>query len=144
MTPDIDNLQNHKPLTQIERIVWHMFYHPEKAWWVAQDFMPPAIATTHPHHVGYEASARLTDLLKKYNQEDQPLVFAVEKQGKFRAVRMKWETFEDSLKRFPELIEIAERTDILRRYAGLVDRVAEYKPKPVATKPKFKSYAHLG
>lgn len=133
-----------KPLTQHEKILVTMFLNPEKVWWVAQDFMPPAVAKDDPLHVGYEATARLSELIKKYNPEDgeTPPVFGIERHGKFRVVRVKWEDFEQSLKNHPELIALADRTPIMSRFAGLRDRIIQYRTeeKPTA-KPKFKSYA---
>lgn len=133
-----------KPLTQHEKILVTMFLNPEKVWWVAQDFMPPAVAKDDPLHVGYEATARLSELIKKYNPEDgeTPPVFGIERHGKFRVVRVKWEDFERSLKNHPELIRLADRTPIMARFVGLRDRVMQYAPtEKTSTKAKFKSYA---
>ncbi len=141
MNPHQIDITQHAPLTQIQRIIVHMLYHPEKSWWIAQDFMPPAIEKSHPHHVGYEATARMSDLLNRYGQEDKVAVFEVTKLNKFRAVRVKWENFEQSLKDYPDLIPLAERTDILKRFAGLIERVEDYKLPEKAKPAKFASYA---
>lgn len=59
---------NSTSLTQVQRIVAHMFDHPERVWWYAGDFMQPRLMNTHKHYVGYEASARLTDALTRFTR----------------------------------------------------------------------------
>lgn len=134
-----------KPLTQIEKIIVMMFHHPEKEWWVAQDFMPPAVERDHPLHVGYEATARMSDLISKYNPEDDaiPPAFEVGQKGRYRTIRPRYQDFEAVLKAHPDLIPLAQKTKIMDRYYMLNEKVAEYLPKPKETKskPKFKSYA---
>lgn len=138
-------METNKKYTQIEKIILTMFLNPDKTWWIAQDFMPPAVSKDDPLHVGYEATARLSDLLNKYNPEDMelPPVFATERQNKFRAVRVRWEDFEQSLKNHPELIALAECTPIMSRFIGLRDKLATYRPEPKPEKQVFKSYANL-
>lgn len=105
--------------------------------------MPPNIEKSNPYHVGYEATARLSDMLRRYNPEDEslPPVFGTMKQGKFRAVRVLWEDFEQSLRNFPELIALAEKTNVMSRFAGLAERVEPIKPVEKSKKKTFKSYA---
>lgn len=71
-------------LTQHQKIVAYMCQHPEKQWWLASDFMKPDMGA---FFVGYEATARLAELVG-----DNPDMFDTERQGRFRAVRMKFET----------------------------------------------------
>ena len=100
--------------------------------------MQPRLMNTHKHYVGYEASARLTDALSKFNEEGKPQLFLTEKQEKFRVVRVNWAELKECLKAYPQLIRIADTTDIMRRFEGLSTEVEAYRPKPA--KPKFKSY----
>lgn len=128
--------------TQVQKIIAHIFYHPEKEWWYAADFMQPHMPYEHPHYVGYEATARMSDAITKYNDQDDAIkLFDVEKDGKFRIVRVKWPNFRNILKRYPDLIPIAERTQVLKRFEGLTEQVQDWKPEPPKKKSKFKSYA---
>lgn len=132
------SIKNTTTLTQVERIVVHILSHPERIWWFAGDFMQPRLSNEHPHYVGYEASARLTDALSMFNQPEAEL-FETKKDGKFRMVAINWREFENCLKVYPRLIKLAELTDIMSRFDGLKDRVNEYKPKE-KKKVTFKSY----
>jgi len=127
-------------LTQIQRLIVYMFMHPEKTWWIAQDFMPPALEKNSPYHVGYEATARMSEMLAKYCVDGSTSLFDTQKQQKFRAVRIRWEDFEKALKDYPELILLAEKTDIMSRYSGLAERIEEHKQVVVVKLKKFKSY----
>lgn len=71
-------------LTQHQKIVAYMCMHPNKKWWLASDFMKPDMGELF---VGYEATARLAELIG-----DNPDMFETERQGRFRAVRLKFET----------------------------------------------------
>lgn len=73
-----------KGLTQHQKIVATMCKYPEKKWWLASDFMKPDMGDLF---VGYEATARLAELVGDY-----PDMFETERQGRFRAVRMQFET----------------------------------------------------
>ena len=131
-------------LTQIERIIVAMFQKPNQIWWVASDFMPPAMAMDHPLCVGYEATARLSDLITRYNKSDDNSeyeVFETKREQKFRLVRFRFEQMEESLKRFPELITLAEKTDILNVFSHVKAEVEQYRPVPKKAPVKFKSYA---
>lgn len=71
-------------LTQHQKIVAYMCQHPDKKWWLASDFMQDGMGQ---FFVGYEATARLAELVG-----DNPTMFETERQGRFRAVRVKFET----------------------------------------------------
>jgi hypothetical protein len=73
-----------KSLTQHQKIVAQMCKYPEKQWWLASDFMKQELGELF---VGYEATARLAELIG-----DNPEMFETERQGRFRAVRMRFET----------------------------------------------------
>lgn len=71
-------------LTQHQKIVAQMCKHPDKKWWLASDFMKSDLGELF---VGYEATARLAELVG-----ENPDMFETERQGRFRAVRMRFET----------------------------------------------------
>lgn len=101
------------------------------------------MAMDHPLCVGYEATARLSDLLTRYNKsgDDEYEAFETKREQKFRLVRFKYETMEETLKRFPELITLAEKTDILNVFSHVKAEVEQYRPVPKKAPVKFKSYA---
>jgi len=74
-------------LTQHQKIVATMCRNPEKQWWLASDFMKDGLGE---FFVGYEATARLAELVK-----ENPGMFETEYQGRFRAVRVKFESGKD-------------------------------------------------
>lgn len=73
-------------LSQVQRIVAKMVSNPSKVWWYAYDFMPPRMSFEDPLFVGYEATARMSDLLRMY-----PYMFEAGKDGKYRTLRFKRE-----------------------------------------------------
>jgi len=77
---------NTNPLSQVQCIVAAMVSQPHKTIWYAKDFMPPERDFNDPFFVGYEASARMSDLLRMY-----PYMFEAGKQGKYRTLRFKFE-----------------------------------------------------
>lgn len=77
-------LEKASALTQHQKIVAQMCKYPEKKWWLASDFMQNNLGDLF---VGYEATARLAELVGDY-----PDMFETERQGRFRAVRIKFET----------------------------------------------------
>jgi hypothetical protein len=68
-------------MKQHEKIMALMLSHPEKEWWYAPDFQQPDLGQ---FFVGYEASARISELPKHY-----PGKFEFERKGKYRYVRLK-------------------------------------------------------
>lgn len=71
--------------TQCETIIQAMLDHPEKEWWYASDFQKA------PYFVGYEASARMSDIIREY-----PNLVDVDKDGRFRILRIRWENVEEN------------------------------------------------
>jgi len=65
------------------RDITRVFFVPDKRFWLASDFMKPELGELF---VGYEATARLAELVSDY-----PDMFETERQGRFRAVRIKFE-----------------------------------------------------
>lgn len=73
---NFEELEN--SLTQCEFILKTMYDNRDrKRVWYAKDFQRP------PYFVGYEASARMSDLLRMY-----PEIFIVDKDGRFRTLEL--------------------------------------------------------
>lgn len=64
-------------LTQCEKILKAMIDNPKVKSWKASDFQ------SGKYFVGYEASARMSDLIRKY-----PFLFKVDRVGRFRTLEM--------------------------------------------------------
>lgn len=62
-------------------------------WFYAPDFMKYSLGDLF---VGYEATARLSDLVREY-----PFAFATKKEGKYRYVRMKFESIDRIIRELP-------------------------------------------
>lgn len=70
-------------MTQCEVILTAMLENRGKEEWIASDFQ------NGENFVGYEASARMSDLIRKY-----PRVFIVGKVHRFRTLKINWEAEE--------------------------------------------------
>ena len=66
-------------MRQYDIILSAMINNPAKVVWTAKDFQ------REPHFVGYEASARMSELAKMI-----PEIFVVGKQGRFRTLSIDW------------------------------------------------------
>ncbi len=87
-------------LTQYEKIIHTMLsVDKEKVggWFYPPDFMPPTISISHPHFVGYEASARFSELAKKY-----PEMIESRRDGKYFYRRIKVENIGNFFPTIPE------------------------------------------
>lgn len=74
-------------MTQQETIVSTMVRrHKTQQWFLPMDFMPPRAEFNEIAFVGYEASARLSELVKEY-----PDLFESRRQGKYMARRLRIE-----------------------------------------------------
>jgi hypothetical protein len=78
-------------MTQCEVILTAMLENKDKEVWTASDFQGGN------YFVGYEATARMSDLKRKY-----PNVFIVGKANRFRTLTINWEAEEtqELLKRY--------------------------------------------
>jgi hypothetical protein len=85
-------------MKQTEKIIKWILKIPDRVWWYAYDFMDNDMGD---YFVGYEASARITDVLNEF-----PFAFEVGKDGKYRTIRFKFEC----------LNEIMGRSNILDQY----------------------------
>ena len=76
-----------KDLTQHEKIVSTMVaFYPNKIWFFAPDFIQPQ---SNEFFVGYEASARLSELAKEY-----PDLIETRQRGKFSDRRLRFENMQ--------------------------------------------------
>lgn len=77
--------------SQYDIILKAMLENKKRIWWSAKDFQH------EPYFVGYEASARMSELFQKY--ED---LFIVGRDGRFRILSINWESeeVENQLKKF--------------------------------------------
>jgi len=79
---NLDNLEN--SYTQCDFILKTMYENKDnKKVWYAKDFQH------EPYFVGYEASARMSDLVRMY-----PQIFIVGKDGRFRTLELNLEEEE--------------------------------------------------
>ncbi len=72
-------------MTQYQKIITTMTRDPQR-WWLPKDFMQSHLGDLF---VGYEASARLSELASMY-----PDFIDTEKQGRFKARRINVEAFK--------------------------------------------------
>lgn len=76
-------------MSQYQKILKVMLSNPAQEWWLPQDFMRSNLGECF---VGYEASARLSELRNKY-----PSLFFGEKQGRFFATKLNFKVVDDIL-----------------------------------------------
>lgn len=83
-------------LTQCEIILKAMIENKDKKEWTAKDFQ------AGKYFIGYEASARMSDLLRMY-----PGLVIAGKDGRFRTLKLNWE-WEDSINQLKKIYGIGE------------------------------------
>lgn len=90
-------------MKQVEKIVTIMAFNREKRnWFYPPDFMREGLGD---YFVGYEASARLSELASKY-----PDMIESEKRGKYIYRRIRWEDYDRWIHKIPpNLKSIIER-----------------------------------
>ena len=81
-------------LSQCEIILKAMIENKDRKEWTAKDFQ------SGKYFVGYEATARMSDLLRMY-----PGLVIPGKDGRFRTLRLNWE-WEDSINQLKKLYGI--------------------------------------
>ena len=81
-------------LTQCDVILKAMLENKDKIEWTAKDFQ------TGPYFVGYEASARMSDLSRMY-----PDILIIGKDGRFRTLSINWEQ-EKEIKEILEMYNL--------------------------------------
>jgi len=89
------NNPNQEELTQHEKILVIMFKNKEAnqiSWWRASYFQQEQNGI----FVGYEATARMSELVKKY-----PFAFDLRMSGRFREIRFKFENAREIYNQLP-------------------------------------------
>ena len=81
-------------MKQCNKVIKAMLDNPNKKIWYAKDFQ------YGEHFIGYEASARMSDVLRMY-----PNIFIVGKDGRFRTLEVDW-TKEKEIKEIKEMLEL--------------------------------------
>lgn len=85
-------------LTQHQKIVARMVQkRHEQTWFFAKDFMPPTIDLSHAYCVGYEATARFSELANDY-----PDMIESVKEGKYVKRRIRWATIDSWIWSLPQ------------------------------------------
>ena len=82
--------------TQQAKILFTMINNPKTTWWYPQDFMKPDLGDLF---VGYEASARLSELAKDY-----PEMIDSKRDGKYKVRRLRFENSENFKHLLPETL----------------------------------------
>lgn len=105
-------------LTQHQKILFRMAHRKDlQEWFLPMDFMQPEMGDTF---VGYEASARLSELATDY-----PEMIESRPQGKYKKRRVRWESIDQWLYLLPsDLRYIYHR-------AGLTAGIPKPAPAPI-------------
>lgn len=88
-------------MTQHQKIVFRMLHGRKDRWWLPQDFMQSG-----EYFVGYEASARLSELAAEY-----PEMIETRQEGKQFARRIKTENVDVWLPQLPRYLQDAIREE---------------------------------
>ena len=81
-------------MSQYEIILKAMLNNKNKVWWTASDFQQG------DHFVGYEATARMSELLNKHSN-----IIIPGKEGRFRTLSIDWNK-EKEIKEIKEFLEL--------------------------------------
>jgi hypothetical protein len=84
------------PNTQEEKILRYMFNRKgdNGKWFYAYHFNSPNVPVGHRFFVGYEASARMSDLKRKYKD-----LFEYRQDGRFRTMRINFKDLKKNLEK---------------------------------------------
>lgn len=88
-------MASNKNITQMSKIISLMIRNGNQEWFMAGDFQEPKIKMNDELFVGWEATARMSDLLREY-----PEMVGVKREGKYRYLRFR---FENTVKMFQTL-----------------------------------------
>lgn len=83
-------------MKQKEKILKIMLNNPQKKVWYAKDFQ------SGDWFIGYEASARMSEMIDKYNE-----ILIVGVDGRFRTLSIDW-TKEKEIKEIKEYLDLME------------------------------------
>lgn len=115
-------------MSQYQKILYRMAKRPNKEWWLPQDFITDDNGFVY---VGYEASARLSELAKRY-----PEMIASQPQGKYLARKIQFDDLVNWLhilpKEYRQVFHITGHTKELRLNPD------EPKPLPPVLEPPIK------
>ena len=84
-------------LSQYEKIICLMISNKNKEWWLASDFMKPDLGKAF---VGYEASARLSELRKKY-----PDMLETRPKGRFKEYKFRFDNVQQAYLILPDKLK---------------------------------------
>ena len=90
--------------TQCNKMINIILNNPQKKFWYAKDFQ------RGEWFIGYEASARMSDLLRIYPEILMPI-----KDGRYRAIRVNWENekeIQELKEYFKTISEINDKENI--------------------------------
>jgi len=87
-------------MTQQDKIILAMLTNRDKVWWFPADFNQLG---SH-HFVGYEATARLSEVAQKY-----PDMIRSEKDGKFIKRSIRWENMSLWIDQLPATIKVTKK-----------------------------------
>lgn len=91
-----------KNKTQMSKIISVMIRNKSQQWFMAGDFQEPKIKLGDRMFVGWEASARMSDLLRMY-----PEMVEVSHKGKYRYLRFRFENTVEMFKTLtPDWIDL--------------------------------------
>lgn len=96
--------------TQVLKVLRNMARTPSKEWWYAPDFQRPNMPSDL--YVGYEATARISDVIREY-----PSLLDVKRDGRFRYVKLRpTAEFSDSVP--SEIVSMIKRERREGQYDG--------------------------
>lgn len=101
ITPPV--AEPNKGLTQHQKIIAMMCKNHTKEWWLPTDFMK---FEAGEFFVGYEASARLSELQNNY-----PYIFETRQAGRFKERRLRFDTGKDWYNDAPQWMQV-----VIKRY----------------------------
>ena len=87
--------QTNKKLNNHEKIVAIMANNRDREWWFVKDIINAGEGTDN-WYVGYEASARMAELAKKF-----PDMFETRDDGKYKKRRVRWEAMSEWFEELP-------------------------------------------
>ncbi len=90
-------------MTQYQKIIFKMLHGPKDKWWLPHEFM------RGDYFVGYEASARLSELAADY-----PEMIETKQDGKYKARRIKTDAVDFWLPQLPRDLREAIETEFKR------------------------------
>lgn len=88
--------------SQCQKVLAIMCINRDNQWWFAVDFQKPTLP--RDLFVGYEASARMSDLFRM-----SPALFNKGKQGKYRVLKVRFEEVDKLYPNLPDELKVVLR-----------------------------------